>query len=243
MPFIIFMISPCPPYYSSALSCLLRSHHVLLFRLVASDCRSCSAKLGRSVLSSSLALSFSMPLASCLHLLSCYSARILSAFLCHEAAKFYLILRSSVAAVTPGHPNQSLCAVCVGVQRREHMQTHAHIPKHRIARGASIFQQKVCCCFWKHYPNESALKGEHFSAIVRKMCSAKSLVRFKLQVSIFIRVHTHRLNKESVREKRDCSVIRFVHAHALKQMWLIQAVVVHVIATIYQGKDDCYHQK
>ena len=32
------MISPCPPYYSSALSCLLRSHHVLLFRLVASDC-------------------------------------------------------------------------------------------------------------------------------------------------------------------------------------------------------------
>ena len=32
---------------------------------------------------------------------------------------FYLILRSSVAAVTPGHPNQSLCPVCVGVQRRE----------------------------------------------------------------------------------------------------------------------------
>ena len=83
------MISPCPPYYSSALSCLLRSHHVLLFRLVASDCLSCSAKLGRSVLSSSLALSFSMPLASCLHLLSCYSARILSAFLCHEAASIW----------------------------------------------------------------------------------------------------------------------------------------------------------
>ena len=80
------MISPCPPYYSSALSCLLRSHHVLLFRLVAYDCLSCSAKLGRCVLSSSLALSFSMPLASCLHLLSCYSARILSALLCHEAA-------------------------------------------------------------------------------------------------------------------------------------------------------------
>ena len=34
------MISPCPPYYSSALSYLLRSHHVLLFRLVASDCLS-----------------------------------------------------------------------------------------------------------------------------------------------------------------------------------------------------------
>ena len=32
---------------------------------------------------------------------------------------FYLILRSSVAAVTPGHPNLSLCPVCVGVQRRE----------------------------------------------------------------------------------------------------------------------------
>ena len=53
------MISPCPPYCSSALSCLLRSHHVLLFRLVASDCLSCSAKLGRSVPSSSLALSLS----------------------------------------------------------------------------------------------------------------------------------------------------------------------------------------
>ena len=83
------MISPCPPYYSSALSCLLRSHHALLFRLVASDCLSCSAKLGRSVLSSSLTLSFSIPLASCLHLLSCYSARILSALLCHEAASIW----------------------------------------------------------------------------------------------------------------------------------------------------------
>ena len=83
------MISPCPPYYSSALSCLLRSHHVLLFRLVASDCLSCSAKLGRSVLSSFLALSFSMPFASCIHLLSCYSARILSALLCHEAASIW----------------------------------------------------------------------------------------------------------------------------------------------------------
>ena len=53
------MISSCPPYYSSAASCLLHSHHVLLFRLVASDCLSCSTKLGRSVLSSSLALSLS----------------------------------------------------------------------------------------------------------------------------------------------------------------------------------------
>ena len=51
------MISPCPPYYSSALSCLLRSHHVLLFRLVASDCLSCSGEL---VALSSLLLSLSL---------------------------------------------------------------------------------------------------------------------------------------------------------------------------------------
>ena len=97
----------------------LRSHHVLLFRLVASDCLSCSAALGHSVLSS-LALSFSMPLSSCLRLLlSCYSACTLSDLLCHEATSIYRILRSSVAAVTPGHPNQILCpCVCKG-QRRE----------------------------------------------------------------------------------------------------------------------------
>ena len=116
------MISSCLPYYSSAAFCLLRSHHVLLFRLVASDCLSCSAALGHSVLSS-LALSFSMPLSSCLRLLlSCYSACTLSALLCHEATSIYRILRSSVAAVTPGHPNQILCpCVCKG-QRRE--RTH-----------------------------------------------------------------------------------------------------------------------
>ena len=56
------MISPCPPYYSSALCCLLPLHHVLLFRLVASDCLSCSAKLGRSVLSSLL---FPLSLSPC----------------------------------------------------------------------------------------------------------------------------------------------------------------------------------
>ena len=33
-PLLFFMISLCPPYYSSDASCLLRSHHVLLFRLV-----------------------------------------------------------------------------------------------------------------------------------------------------------------------------------------------------------------
>ena len=61
------MISPCPPYYSSALSCL----HL-------SDIE----KLGCG---------------------------------CHTRAP----KPQSVAAVTPGHPNQSLCPVCVGVQRRE----------------------------------------------------------------------------------------------------------------------------
>ena len=124
------MISPCPPYYSSALSCLLRSHHVLLFRLVASDCLSCSAKLGRSVLSSSLALSFSMPLASCL-LLSCYSARILSALLCHEAASIWyweVRLRLShqgtqtnlcVPCVCRGAEARILFLVCVQACARE----------------------------------------------------------------------------------------------------------------------------
>ena len=109
----------------------LRSHHVLLFRLVASDCLSCSAALGHSVLSS-LALSFLMLLSPCLRfLLSCYSACTLSALLCHEATSIYRMLRSSVAAVTPGHPksvaavaqghpNQILCpCVCKGQRREE----------------------------------------------------------------------------------------------------------------------------
>ena len=123
------MISPCPPYYSSALSCLLRSHHVLLFRLVASDCLSCTAKLGRSVLSSSLALSpcrshpvFIFCLAILLAFCLLFSAmrQLLSDIeklgcSCHTRAP----KPPSVAAVTPGHPNQSLCPVCVGVQRRE----------------------------------------------------------------------------------------------------------------------------
>ena len=51
------MISPCPPYYSSALSCLLHSHHVLLFKLVASDCLSVRPSL---VALSSLLLSLSL---------------------------------------------------------------------------------------------------------------------------------------------------------------------------------------
>ena len=108
------MISPCPPYYSSALSCLLRSHHVLLFRLVASDCLSCSAKLGRSVLSSSLALSFSMPLASCLHPLSCYSACILSALLCHEAASIWCWEARLRLSHQGTQANLCVLCVCVG---------------------------------------------------------------------------------------------------------------------------------
>ena len=60
-----------------------------------------------------------MPLASCLHLLSCYSARILPT-LSMPRGNFYLILKSLVAAVTLGHPNQILCPcdLCRG-QRRE----------------------------------------------------------------------------------------------------------------------------
>ena len=61
-----------------------------------------------------------------------HAARILSSssvllFCSHSVCSslpwgsFYLILRSLVAAVTPGHPNQSLCPVCVGVQRRERL--------------------------------------------------------------------------------------------------------------------------
>ena len=36
----------------------------------------------------------------------------------HEGPSVYTTI-AAVAAVTPGHPNQSLCPVCVGVQRRE----------------------------------------------------------------------------------------------------------------------------
>ena len=114
---------------SSALSCLLRSHHVLLFRLVASDCLSCSAKLGRSVVSSSLALSFSMPLASCLHLLSCYSARILSALLCHEAASIW----DWEARLRLSHQGTqtNLCVLCVYGCRGEN---HGLRSKHKFCR-------------------------------------------------------------------------------------------------------------
>ena len=47
-----------PFYSSSAAFCLLRSHHVLLFRLVASDRLSCLAVFGHSL--SSLLLSLSL---------------------------------------------------------------------------------------------------------------------------------------------------------------------------------------
>ena len=125
------MISPCTPHYSSALSCLLRSHHVLLFRLVASDCLSCSAKLGRSVLSSSLALSFSMPLASCLHLLSCHSGRILSGLL-FSAMKQLLsdIEKLGCGCHTRAPKPISVSCVCWGAEAR--------IKKNRNKIGAKL---------------------------------------------------------------------------------------------------------
>ena len=54
------MISSCPSCYSSAAFCLLCSHHVLLFRLVASDCLSCLAVVGHSLSSLLLSLSLSL---------------------------------------------------------------------------------------------------------------------------------------------------------------------------------------
>ena len=48
-----------PFYSSSAAFCLLRSHHVLLFRLIASDCLSCLAAFGHSLSSPLLSLSLS----------------------------------------------------------------------------------------------------------------------------------------------------------------------------------------
>ena len=77
-----------------------------------------------------------MPLASCLHLLSCYlsQAALILSYSSLPWGNFYRILRSSVAAVTPGHSNQYLCPVCVcvcggggggGLQRREWSK---HVP-------------------------------------------------------------------------------------------------------------------
>ena len=114
---LLFYDFPVPFYSSSAAFCLLRSHHVLLVRLVASDCLSCLAAFGHSL--SSLLLSLSLHVARILPSSSVllYSARNLSFSL--PRGNFCQILRSSGAAVTPGHPHQSLCPVCVGVQRRE----------------------------------------------------------------------------------------------------------------------------
>ena len=145
------MISSCPPYYSSVASCLLRSHHYLLFRLVAFDCLSCSATFVRSVLSSSLALSFSMPLASCLHLLlSCMQFCWHSVCYSLPRGNFYLpvILRSLVAAVTPGHPNQSLCPVCAGVQRRE-LTFLTTVNDRNIIPGSELFKVQEWLVGWE----------------------------------------------------------------------------------------------
>ena len=114
------MISSCPPFYSRAASCLLRSHHALLFRLVASDCLSCSATRAWSLcplfFSRSLFLHAALILSSSSSVLLFCSQNVCSSL---PRGSFNLIMRSSVAAVTPGHPNQSLCPVCEGVQRRE----------------------------------------------------------------------------------------------------------------------------
>ena len=64
---------------------------------------------------------------------------------------FYLILRSSVAAVTPGHPNQSLCPVCVGVQRREWLYLLCvHINMSELAVKPAIVKNKRKSSHWGH---------------------------------------------------------------------------------------------
>ena len=51
------------------------------------------------------------------------------------------MLSKSVAAVTPGHPNQSLCPVCVGVQRREINLFAGRAVKRERRKGSSRRQQ------------------------------------------------------------------------------------------------------
>ena len=51
------------------------------------------------------------------------------------------MLSKSVAAVTPGHPNQSLCPVCVGVQRREIHLFAGRAVKRERRKGSSRRQQ------------------------------------------------------------------------------------------------------
>ena len=51
------------------------------------------------------------------------------------------MLSKSVEAVTPGHPNQSLCPVCVGVQRREINLFAGRAVKQERRKGSSRRQQ------------------------------------------------------------------------------------------------------
>ena len=96
-----------PFYSSSATICLLRSHHVLLFRLVAFDCISCLAALGHSLSSLHAArILSSFP--------SCYSLAVCPILLWHEATSIvYWEARLWLSQ------HQYLCPVCVWVQRRE----------------------------------------------------------------------------------------------------------------------------
>ena len=101
---------------------VLSSHNLLLFSLGSIGL---SFGLGRFwplfalsffSLSLSLSLNAARILSSSFVLL--FRVHTVLLFLCREAT-FFLMLRSSVAAVTPVHPNQYLCPVCVGVQMWE----------------------------------------------------------------------------------------------------------------------------
>ena len=84
------------------------------------------------VLSRSLSLSFSLSLSLSLSpwrshpvFVFCFTIPLASCPtpLWRGVHNFYLKLRSLVTAVTPGHPNQSLCSLCahIGVKRRKDM--------------------------------------------------------------------------------------------------------------------------
>ena len=81
-----------------------------------SDCLCCMAAFGHSL--SPLLLSFSLS-PCCSHPAFIFCLAILLAFcptlLCHEATSIGDRQARLIAAVTPGHPNQALCPVCVGV--------------------------------------------------------------------------------------------------------------------------------
>ena len=113
------MISSCPPYYSSALSCLLRSHHVLLFRLVAYHCLLVRPRL---VALSSLLLSLSLsPCRSHPVFIFCCLAILLAFCLLFSATRQLL---SDIEKLGCGcHPRApkpiSVSCVCRGAEARK----------------------------------------------------------------------------------------------------------------------------